>query len=183
MIPSVLVFYGLLLVLVILTGGPRAATAGIKLSVNSKVLRNTGTYGSPTWTAIGLTRDDQDNAPWNMTEAGAKETKAMLYAKTRIDLSRQIVVRADDSDAGYQALLAASDSQTSAIDMMFLDGPLTAEGAAGYRFHALVNQVGKPLDIDGVVYVTFECKPTWASDGYPSSVRMAASSTPSFTAL
>lgn len=172
-----------LTLLVILTGGPRAAVAGVKAGVNAKIYRNTGTYGSPTWTAVGLVKDDTEGTPWDMVEAGARETKAKLYAKTRTDISESVVVRADDSDAGYNAFATAAESQTTVMDLLILDGPITAEGARGLRAEFLVNKTGKPKEIDGVIYVTFELKPTWTSNGYPSSVVMGASSAPTFTAF
>ena len=160
-----------------------SATAGIKQGNRAVVYRNTGTYGSPTWTAVGLVKDDSEASPWDMVEAGARETLAKLYAKTRTDIGNTLVVRADDSDAGYNALADAAESQTSALDVMILDGPITAEGARGERYTALVNKTGKPKDIDGVIYVTFDLKPTWDSNGYPSKVVMGATSTATFTAF
>lgn len=183
MITAVIVFYAVILLVIILTGGPAVASPGVKTGVGSRAYRNTGTYGSPTWTNIGLVKDDTEATPWDMVEAGSRETKAKLYAKTRTDISNQLVVRADNSDAGYNALADAAESQTSVIDVMILDGAVTDEGARGERYHALVNKSSKPKEIDGVVYVTFDLKPGWSSEGYPSKVTMGASSTPSFTAF
>lgn len=160
-----------------------AATAGVKVGANSRVYANTGTYGSPTWTSIGLLKDDQEATPWDMVEAGAKETKAKLFAKTRIDIAQTLIVRADDADTRYNALADAAESQTTVVDLLVLDGPITAEGARGYRAEFLVNKTGKPRDIDGVIYVTFELKPAWTSNGYPKFVVMGASSAPTMTAF
>lgn len=160
-----------------------AATSAVKPGVNARVYRNTGTYGSPTWTAVNLTKDGNVSAPWDMVEAGARETKAKLYGKTRIDIQIGLTVRADDLDAGYNALADAAMSQTTVMDMLILDGPITVEGARGFRAHFLVNESSQPQEIDGIIYDSFDLKPAWSSEGYPSKVVMGASSSPTFTAF
>ena len=67
--------------------------------------------------------------------------------------------------------------------MLFLDAAITVEGARGFRAHWNVNLTGQPQEIDGSIYDSFDLKPGWSSDGYPKTVVMGASSTPTFTAL
>lgn len=160
-----------------------AATSEVKVGVRAKAYRNTGTYGSPTWVAMGLVKDATPNMPWDMLEAGARETNAKLYAKGRADLSVQFTMRADDADAAYNAVADAAASQTATLDLMFLNAAVTKEGARGFRAEWLINLTSEPQEIDGSIYDQFEAKPTWTSNGYPKTVVMGATSTPSFVAI
>lgn len=160
-----------------------AATSAVKVSVNAKAYRNSGTYGSPTWAAMGLVKDVTPSMPWDMVEAGARETKAKLYAKARADLSVSMTMRADDADTAFNAVADAAVSQTTLLDIMFLDAPITAEGARGFRAHWNINLSGQPQEIDGSIYDNFDCKPGWHADGFPKTVVMGAASVPTFNTL
>lgn len=160
-----------------------AAASAVKPGAAARGYRNTGTYGSPTWTAVNLIKDVTFALPWDMVEAGARETRSKLYMKARVDPMITVVARADDADTGFNALADAACSPTSKPDMMFLDAAITVEGARGIRAQWNVSLTGQPQEIDGSVYDTFELKPAWSSDGYPSTVVMGATSTPTFTAL
>jgi len=160
-----------------------AAVSAVKVGVRGVAYRNTGTYGSPTWTAMALVKDVTPSMPWDWVEAGSRETKAKLYAKARADLGVSFNMRADDLDAAFNAIADAACSQTTAVDIMFLDAAITVEGSRGFRAHWLINLGSQPQEIDGSIYNQFEAKPTWASDGYPKTVVMGAASAPTFTTL
>lgn len=179
----VLAGFAVLVALVILAGGPRAGTGGVKPGAGGRVYRNTGTYGSPTWTAQNFVKDCTPAMPWDMAEAGARETRAKLYGKTRADLGAQITMRADNLDAGYLAFIDAAFSPTTTLDLLILDGLISAEAVRGFRFHALVNLTGQPQEIDTNIYDSFDLKPGYSTEGFPSTVVMGAASAPTFTAL
>ena len=160
-----------------------AETSVVKTGIAGAVYRNAGTYGTPTWTIIGLVRDVSPSMKWNRSDASARQTKAVLQAKTQVAISGQIVVRADDADAGYQALFdAAMTVSASALDMMILDGLVSVEGAKGVRAHMNLDFVQNQA-IGDVIYTTFDYDPAWHSAGYPSFVEMGAASAPTFTAF
>lgn len=162
---------------------PMAAASQVKPGIKGSLLRNTGTFGSPTWTAVALVRDVTPRRQWDMGEAHSRESLAKLWAKTMIDVGAQAVVRADPANAGYQALYDASNSSTTLIDILILDGPMTQEGAAGVRFHANVNSTGAPQEANGIIYETFDLIPGFSTEGYPSSADVGASSALTFTAF
>lgn len=160
-----------------------AAASEVKVGVRARAYRNTGTYGSPTWVAMGLVKDVTPSMPWDWVEAGARETNAKLYAKARADLGVQFTMRADDLDAAYNAVADAAASQTATIDIMFLNAAITKEGCRGFRTEWLINLTGEPQEIDGSIYDQFEAKPTWTANGFPKTVVMGATSTPTFNAI
>lgn len=171
------------LVIWLIVFGCRTATSAVKAGIACKAYRNTGTYGSPTWTAADIVRDAQPAFPWDLVDASARATRAKLYGKTQIDLGFQLVCRADDADTAYGLFVDASFSPTTVIDMMLLDGPISTEGVRGVRAHWLFNLTGQPQGAGDNVYSTFDIKPGYSTEGYPKSVVMGASSTPTFTAF
>lgn len=162
-----------------------AASSAVKPGINAAVYRNSGSYASPTWTEVTLIRDVTINGPWNLADASIRATKAVLQAKTQIALTGQIVIRADDADAGYQALWDASCLSTSSglLDLLILDGDIATEGAMGFRAHWNINFSSQDQGAGNVVYTTFDIAPGWSSDGYPSKCEMGAASSPTFTAF
>lgn len=160
-----------------------AAAAGVKVGIKGALMRNTGTYGSPTWAAVALVRDVTPVRAWDTADASARESRAKLYAKTMIEVGATAVVRADDVNTGYQALYDASNSPSSVVDLLIIDGPLTTEGSAGVRAEFLVSETGAPQEAGGVIYATFDLKPAWTSNGYPSSVDVGSTSALTLTAF
>jgi hypothetical protein len=160
-----------------------AASTAAKVGVRAKAYRNTGTYGSPTWAAMGLVKDATPSMPWDWVESGARETNAKLYAKARADLGVSFTMRADDADTAYNAIADAAMSQTAVVDILFLNAAITVEGCRGFRSEWLINLTGEPQEIDGSIYDSFDAKPTWTSNGFPKTVVMGASSTPTLTAI
>lgn len=106
-----------------------------------------------------------------------------LYGKTLVDISAQVVFRADDADAGFIAFVAAHWSRTTVLDLLILNGLITVEGVMGVRAEFLVSLSGEPQDIGGAIATTFDLKPTYSANGYPKSVIMAAASTPTLSAI
>lgn len=158
-----------------------AATATVQVGIDAEVYRNTASFSTPTWVAIGLVRDANTSAKWNRADASARQTKAVLQAKTQIAITGQIVVRADPLDAAYRALFdAAMADSTSAPDLLILDGPITQEGANGIRGHMNLD-FAQNQGIGDTIYTTFDYDPAWKSDGYPSKVTVAAGSTLTLT--
>lgn len=158
-----------------------AESSAVQLGIRSSVLRNTGSYGSPTWSAITLVRNATSSAKWNRGDASIRATRAVLQEKTQVAISGTVEVRADPADAGYQALFdAAMADSTGAIDLMILGGPITQEGVKGVRGYMNLDFEDNH-NIDGVVYTTFAFDTAWNSGGYPAKVEMGASSTPTFT--
>lgn len=160
-----------------------AATSAPKTGINSGGYRNTGTYGSPTWSEMTLIRDVSPAMPWDMGDASSRATRAKLYTKTQCDIGYQVVMRADDADAAYQAMYDASVSPTAVVDLMLLDGDITTEGAMGVRAEFNVIFVSQTQGAGDVVYTTFELKPAPSNNGVPKSVKMGAASAPTFTAF
>lgn len=160
-----------------------AAASAHKPGVKGGVYRNTGTYGSPTWTEMLLVIEANPNIGWDFFEAGERSTLAKLYMKTRMDLGAAIKMRADDADAGFVAMVDAAIASGTKVDLLIINGKITTEGARGIRSEFLVNQTGEPQPIDGGVVTDFEIKPTYSSNGVPKTVVMGSGSAPTFASV
>lgn len=160
-----------------------AAASAPKAGIDGAVYRNTGTYGSPTWTEITNVRDVSPAFPWDMGDASSRATPVKLYRKTQTDWSTQVVVRTDDADAGYQALYDSAMGAGLPIELMVLNGPVTEEGAAGVRAHWNVSLAGTAQGAGDVQYDTYDLKPGFHTDGVPKVVDVGTASALTYTAL
>lgn len=162
-----------------------AATEGPRTGIDGATYRNTGSDGSPTWVEITAIRDVSGAAMvWDMGEASSRASRAKLYKKMMGDLKPQLVTRADAVDAGYQALYDSSQSPTSTLDLLVLDGPITEEGACGFRSYWNVNVSTPPTQGAGEIqYTTFELSPAFNTARFPSTVDVGASSALTLTAF
>jgi hypothetical protein len=154
-----------------------AAASANKPGIGGRVYRNTGTYGSPTWTVQSYVHSVRPSMAWGMVEAGNRATRAELFMKARAALTIEVMMKADDADAGYQAFRVAAMSPTAVLDLLILDGLISVEGVSGWRGEFLANLTSAPQEIDGSIYDTFELRPTFTLNAVgPSTVIMAASS-------
>lgn len=169
------------LALLIVVCGPKAAASAAKPGILGAVYRNTGSYGSPTWTRWDLVRSVTPGFNWDWLDGSNRGTRAKLYAKGQIDLPFALEVRADDADAAYVAFWAAAMSPTTTVDLLILDGRITVEGAMGVRAEFLVGIGGQPQGAGDLIVTTFDLRCAVPNSGPPKSVVMGATSTPSFT--
>jgi hypothetical protein len=177
------ILIGFLALLVFIIVRPMAAVSKVKAGIAAKAYVNTGSYGTPVWAAADCVADAQPAFPWDFGDASSRATRAKLYGKTQIDLSCQLVCRADDADATYQDFVDAAFDDETALDMLILDGAITDEGARGVRAHYLFSLSSQPQGRGDLVYSTFDIKPSYSTEGAPKSVVMGAASAPTFTAI
>ncbi len=119
-----------------------------------------------------------------MVDASIRGTPAKLFGKGQVDLAVSLEVRADDLDAGYQALWDAAMDQDTTIDLLILNGLVTVEGSLGIRAEFLVNMTGDTQGAGDLIYSTFELKPTWTTAArYPLKAEIGAGPALSTTAF
>lgn len=146
--------------------------------------RNTGTYGSPTWTEQTSVKSGSIGvAPWEFGDASARKTRAKLFQKTQVDLSSEVMMLASPAAADYIAFYGAAQSATSVLDLLLINAKITTEGAIGIRSEFQVALAKENQEIEGVIYDTFELKPVATANGVPSSVVMGAASAPTIAAF
>lgn len=131
-----------------------------RLGIDSKVYRNTGTYGSPTWVAIDLVRDVQVNPSWNRSDGSSRASKVMAEAKTQLALALTLSVKVSLTDTGYIALMDSFVDPDGVIDLMILNGGNTTNGVEGWRADFGVFTASEDQSIGNVLYRDFEIAPS-----------------------
>ena len=153
-----------------------------RLGIDSKVYRNTGTYGSPTWTEITLVRDVQVNPSWNRADGSSRGSKVMAEAKTQLALAFTLSVKVSLTDAGYIALMDSFVDSDGTLDLMILNGGSTTNGVEGWRFDAGVFTASEDQSIGNVLYRDFEIGPS--AHGTNESKRVVvATGAPGFASI
>lgn len=121
---------------------------------------NTGTYGTPVWTEQVLVKDVKFGSPWTFAKAQDRSTPIDLYVKAKVDIPIQVVMRADPGAAEYASWVDCHWDRSGFFDALCLNGKATQIGASGVRGPYLVSMGDEPQEIEGVVYDTFDLKPT-----------------------
>ncbi len=160
-----------------------AEVAAFKTGVGCGLYRNTATFGTPTFTIQTEVQSVTPSSAWDWVEASSRASAAKLYGKSLVDISYQVVMRADDLATDWETFMAAHWSRTTVMDLLILNGLISVEGVRGVRAEFFCSLDGEPQDIGGSVMSTFTLKPTMTTNGYPRSVIMGASSTPAYSAI
>jgi len=115
--------------------------AKAKIGIKGKAYRNTGTYGSPTWSEITILGDVQINSDWNTANATTRASRIEVEVPTTLNLGWTAKVRNDDDDTNFIALLAAYHGPT-AVDFLVLDGANDVVSSQGYRGYFYIKKFG-----------------------------------------
>ncbi|MEO2031485.1 MAG: phage tail tube protein [Planctomycetaceae bacterium] len=136
----------------------------IKLGMEAKLYRNTGTYASPTWVemlnvkdvTLNLEADEADvttrgNAGWRATIAALK------------DGSIEYEMVWDTADPDFTAIQQAFFGNTE-IEFAVMDGDITASGSQGLRATMSITNFSRSEALEEVIGVSVTAKPTYADN-------------------
>lgn len=155
--------------------------AGAKLGIKCVAYYNTGTYGTPVWTAITCINDFTQSVEWDEAEVLYRGTRVKQAVKTLLGLSWSGKLKVSDTDTAYQAIMAALVSD-STLDMMILNGDKTTNNVIGYRCDVQVFSATEDQGTGVVLYDEVKFKPSPMGGNAPSSV-LVTTGAPVFTAL
>lgn len=141
-----------------------------RLGIDSKVYRNTGTYGSPTWTEISLVRDVQVNPSWGRADSSSRASKVMSEVKTQLTVAFTLSVKVSLTDTGYIALMDSFVDSDGVLDLMIINGTNTTNGVEGWRFDAGVFTASEDQSIGNTLYRDFEVGPSGHATNAPKRV-------------
>jgi len=112
---------------------PTAVPVVNKPGKDAYAYTNSGTYGSPTWTAQDNIKDCALGDATELYKASLRSKRPFnVYVPTMRDLNPKFKIAWMPADELCVALLAAVTNGT-AIDMIFLDGPIATNGSQGPR--------------------------------------------------
>ena len=137
---------------------------GIKLGMEAKLYRNTGTYALPTWVELTNVKDltlnleageadvtTRGNAGWRATVATLK------------DGSIEFEMVWDTADTNFTAIQDAFFNGTD-IEFAVMDGDITASGSQGLRATMSVTSFSRNEALEEALMVSVNAKPTYATN-------------------
>lgn len=154
--------------------------AKAKIGIKGKSYRNSGTYGTPTWSEITVISDLQVGSNWQTAKSTTRASRINTEVPTTLSLSVTGKIRNDDDDTNFIAILAAYHGPT-AVDILVLDGSNSTDGSQGYRGYWYFKKFDLPQGLDDAQFFDFELTPDSATQ--PMKTAAVASSTLGYTAI
>ena len=133
-----------------------------KRGISCKVYRNTGSWGTPTWSEVKCISDWQQNVQWSEAEAPTRESAVTFTEKVMLSLSwTGKVQKGNVGDAtNLAAILAAIPAQATVMDVMILDGSSATNGNTGYRCEVKVFSGNESQNPSDILYPEITLKPS-----------------------
>lgn len=132
---------------------------GARYSINCKLYRNTGSYGSPTWSVVPTVKDVMlplTKGEWDAsTRASQFEITAPILIKAQLDFQ---IVRKTTTDAHLDALIAAFFASTQ-IEFAVMDGDIVTTGSKGLRASMEILKADQSQKLTEGVLWDFTVKP------------------------
>ena len=135
---------------------------GIKLGMEAKLYRNTGTYAAPTWVELTNVKDltlnleageadvtTRGNAGWRATVATLK------------DGSIEFEMVWDTTDTNFTAIQDAFFNNTD-IEFSVMDGDVASSGSQGLRATMSITNFSRSEALEEALMVSVNAKPTYA---------------------
>ncbi len=137
----------------------------MKLGLEAKLYRNTGTYAAPVWTEIDTVKDVTLNL-----EAGEADVTTRANGGWRAtvatlkDGSIEFEMVWDTGDAGFTAIRDAYLNNTP-IEMAVMDGDITASGTyEGLRASMAITNFSRNEPLEEAITVSVTAKPTYSAN-------------------
>lgn len=121
------------------------------LALKAKILRNTGTHGSPNWSECDLFENVQVNPSYDKADANYRGSRAKREENTLMGLEITGRLKVKSDDANYTAFEDAYVA-SSAIDLLILNGPDDEPGVSGWRADFGIRSFNEDQSIGNVLY-------------------------------
>ena len=131
-----------------------------------RIYRNTGTYGTPTWTVIAERKDLEIGLTKGKITSLRDSAEFMEYLKGYKDLTIGFPIKYTRANANHVALrtdfMADDDGY---FDLLILDGTSATSGAQGIRAIVGLFDFSHSGPLEDETTVNLEFQPTYAEDG------------------
>jgi hypothetical protein len=134
----------------------------VKLGLDARLYRNTGTYAAPVWNEIKNVKDVTLNL-----EAGEADVTTRANAGWRAtvatlkDGSIEFEMVWDTADDDFAAIRDAFLNRTS-IEFAVMDGDIASSGSQGLRATCMVTSFSRNEALEEAITVSVTVKPTFA---------------------
>jgi len=144
----------------------------IKLGMDAKLYRNTGTFASPTWNIIPNVKDltlNLETGEADVTTRGNAGWRATVATLKDASIEFEMVWDTEDDD--FTAFRNAFLGNT-AVEMAVLDGLVATTGSQGLRATCMVTSFTRNEPLEEAITVSVTLKPTYNANA-PSWMTVA----------
>lgn len=137
---------------------------GVKLGMDAKLYRNTGSYGSPVWNEVKNVKDvtlNLEAGEADVTTRGNAGWRANIA--TLKDASLEFEMVWDTADDDFTAIRTAFLTN-AAIEFAVLDGPVAMSGSQGLRASMAITNFSRAEPLEEAIKVSVTAKPTYATN-------------------
>ena len=134
----------------------------IRLGMNAKLYRNTGTYEAPVWAEMPNVKDanlNLETGEADVTTRGNAGWKATLATLKSGSIEFEAVW--DNEDDGFSALQQAYFGNQT-IEIAAMDGDITASGSEGLRATMSVTNFSRNEPLEEAITANVTLKPAYA---------------------
>jgi len=134
----------------------------IKLGMEAKLYRNTGTYEAPTWVEMTNVKDLTLNLEKGEADVTTRANQGWrATAGTLKEGSVEFEMAWDTADAGFTAIKDAWFGGTT-VELAVMDGDITVDGTQGLRATFAVISFTRNEPLEEAMSVNVTVKPTYA---------------------
>jgi len=137
---------------------------GVKLGMDAKLYRNTGSYASPVWNEVKNVKDvtlNLEAGSADVTTRGNGGWRANIA--TLKDASLEFEMVWDTADDDFAAIRTAFLTN-AAIEFAVLDGPVATSGSQGLRASMAITNFSRAEPLEEAIKVSVTAKPTYATN-------------------
>lgn len=136
----------------------------VKLGMEAKLYRNTGTYAVPTWVELDNVKDltlNLESGEADVTTRGNAGWRATVATLKEGSIEFEMVW--DTGDTNFTAIQDAFFNGTD-IEFAVMDGDITASGTQGLRATMAITSFSRSEALEEALMVSVNAKPTYATN-------------------
>ena len=136
----------------------------VKLGLDAKLFRNTGTYGTPVWNEIKNVRDvtlNLEAGEADVTTRGNNGWRATVATLKDGSIEFEMVWDSEDDD--FTAIRDAFLNK-SAVELAVMDGDIVTTGSQGLRASFMVTSFSRNEPLEEAITVSVTMKPTYSTN-------------------
>lgn len=140
---------------------------GVKLGLDGKLYRNTGSYASPTWNEVPRIKDVTLTLEKNLADVSSRASAGWReFAATLKDATVEFMIIVTDIAGDTEDREAFRDAflNNTNIECAIMDGDITTSGSEGFRATFAVSQFSRGEALEEGMTFNVQIKPTPADN-------------------
>ena len=136
----------------------------VRLGLDAKLYRNTGTYSAPVWNEIPNVKDvtlTLETAEADVTTRNNNGWRATVPTLKEASIEFEMVW--DTTDTDFTAIRNAFLNRAS-VEFAVMDGDITTSGSQGLRATCMVTSFNRNEPLEEAITVSVTVKPTYSAN-------------------